>query len=200
MDRIKIEHISEIADIMYDIVSVKNAETMFVGKYEDAADVIKYLLKYDDTLISNITINDFDVYGYDREYYISLDTEKMVWCEKAYCEENKDYLITESCLTLVADDCNSAVLKKIISNNILEVSFENDEQCDSNCSCCKSEISDNNINESVNLSFNKDGSLSGFTKTYYSNVDGVERYSSYTHFSNNEKYLLGLAKEYEIKL
>jgi len=196
MDRIKIEHISEIADIMYDIVSVKNIGAMFVGKYEDAADVIKYLLTYDDTLVSNITINDFEIYGYDKEFYVSLDTEKMVWCEKAYCEENSDYLMTEEPFVLVADDCNSAVLKKIISNNILEVSFEDEEECDCNCSCCGC---NDNHEVITRVAKDKDGKMKGFEKSWTTNDGNYNYETTYSFYSSNENMLKEMLENFNIK-
>lgn len=196
MDRIKIEHMSEIADIMYDAVET-GVGAMFVGKYEDAADVIKYLLTYDDTLIKNVTVNDFEVYGYDKEYYVSLDTEKMVWCEKAYCEEINDYLMTEEPLVLVADDCNSAILKKIISDNILEVSFGyEDEECDGNCACCQC---NDNHEVITRVATDDDGVIRGFEKSWETNEDGMHYHSTYSFFSSDENMLKNMLENFSIK-
>lgn len=199
MDRIKIEHMSEIAEIMHDVVSVKNTNTMFVGRYEDAADVIKYLLKYDDTMIFDMEIRNYMIDGYDDEFYVTLDTDMMIWCEKAYCEEHEKYIYAESGLALVADDCNSAILKQICADNILEVSFGyEDEECDGNCACCQCGENDNQ-EIITRVATDKDGKMKGFEKSWTTNDDNYNYETTYSFYSSNENMLKEMLENFKIK-
>ena len=114
MKRFLIDDLAEVACGMYgSIVDDGHEEVMFVGFYDDAVEVIKNLLMFDEIMPYHIHIEPEDWDGYEKEYYVTLDNEMNVWCEKAYQEEHSRYLYGETGCLFIADDCNSVLLKDI---------------------------------------------------------------------------------------
>lgn len=201
MKKIIIENILDIADFMYDKVAEKRGDVTFIELYNDASEVIKSLLmSYGDVRPYHITLEPEDWDGYDKEYLVTLDNEMNIWCEKAYSMENKTYLYMESACVLVADDCNSAILKDIEYDEIYEVSYDLDEDLEDN-SEDDEELLIKNENEGATISRTKDGRVAGFSKTWSNtDEDGVSYYSSFSHYSDNEELVKKLAKEFGIRI
>ena len=190
MERIFIDELTDIADIMYENICEGCEDIAFLGLYEDAAIVVKELLaNYDDTSAYVLSIDP----DYDKEYIITLDSDMNVYCEKAYLKEYNKYVHFISECILVADDCGSEALKNAKAKNIYVVSYELDnEECDMIAS---------SKHESEHISRTKDGKVAGFTKSW-SNTDanGIHYYSSYSHYGNNEDAVKRLAKEFGINI
>lgn len=147
--KLNVEDTFDIAKFMYDKIMHGYNDVMFVGLYEDATEVIKELLCYDETKVFNIEIEPEDSDGYDMEYYVYIDEDFNIWCSKAYYFEKNIYLYTEAKCVLIADDCNHEILNHIGSDEFYEVSYlveENDtdynfdykpeDPCDGNCCGC----------------------------------------------------------------
>ena len=114
MNRLLIEDMIDVAKAMYDMIKNGCEDICFIGKYDDAAMLIKELLMvYDETHIQQVSIESIDWDGYDKEYIVTLDHDFNVWCEKAYQEEYKRNLIIGENCVLIADDCNSKILDNI---------------------------------------------------------------------------------------
>ena len=111
MKRLLIDDLVEVACGMYDgIVDDCHEEVMFVGFYDDAVEVVKNLLMFDEVMPYDISIHPEDFDGYEKEYYVTLDNEMNLWCERAYQEEHSRYLYGETGYLFIADDCNSSLL------------------------------------------------------------------------------------------
>ena len=193
MKRLYINDTSEISDFMYEKIEDGCESVEFIGFYEDSVAVIKDLLSHEDTNVYQIAIEPEDWDGYDKEYLVTLDDERNIWCEKAYQYEHNRYLESWSDCTLVADDCNSSVLKKICSEEIYEISYEPEEETFNTVTEGCSEYS--------HISRDKNGKITGFTKSW-SNTDktGTTFYSSYSHYSSNEEAVKTIAKEFGVNI
>ena len=191
MKRIFIDELTDIADIMYENINDGCEMVSFIGLYEDAVNVIEKLLNCYDSAISLVIIEP----NYDKEYLVTLDKDMNIYCEKAYQAEYGQYLYICSDCILIADDCNSAILKNIESKNIYEISYalkDNDDEYD---------IETNFTSESSHISRTKDGKIAGFTKSW-SNTDknGINYYNSYSHYSSNEEIVKKVARDFGIDI
>ena len=74
MERIFIEDLYEVAEMMYNRIIETDAESVaFVGFYEDAIDLIKNLMDFEDTDLYQVTLEPEEWDGYDKEYLVTLD-------------------------------------------------------------------------------------------------------------------------------
>lgn len=201
MKRLVIEDLSEIAELMYcSIINGENKDVMFVGFYEDAITVLKNLFMIDEPIPYYIDIKDTDWDNYDKEYYVTLDSNMNVWCEKAYDYDNKRYLITETNCLFVADDCNSAILKKIgcDEDDMYEVTYDLDDECECNgkCECCNC----NDDHEVITrVAIDEDGKLRGFEKSWETHEDGLHYKTTYSFYSSNQNMLKDMLDNFDIK-
>ena len=218
MKKIIIEDSYDIAKIMYDKISDGCNEVMFIGLYDDIIEVTKELLCYADTMVYDIEIEAPEMAGYDNEYYLTLDRDMEVWCEKAYQEEHDSYLYSETNYVLIADDCNSAILKEIECNELYEVSYDfedESDECDGDCENCKfaehsnlekpddeigRQLKGDDTHEVVTrVATDEDGKLRGFEKSWETKEDGLTYKSTYTYYSNNEDMLKNMLENFDIK-
>ena len=174
-----------------------------VGFYDEISEVLKEVLKYDETTVGNIELNSADYSGYCKEYYLTIDEDMVVSVEPGYYEEKEIYLQYEAETLIICDDCNSIIVKKNLHDNPKTYSYSYDDDCE--CECCDCEDGENGENdiqtgESTYVSRNIDGRVTGFSKSWSDIVDGVSYYSSYSHYSDNEESIRKIAKEFGIKL
>lgn len=214
MKKINIENIYDVSDFMFDKVSNGCRDVTFVGLYEDAVKVVKGLLFYDETNAYQISIEPEDWNGYEKEYFVTLDDEMNVWCEKAYSMGLGSYLYSETGCALIADDCNPDVLKGLCSDEIYEVGYDDVDiedyefdDCNGCCECCDcneeadEELLTDSKSESAHISVTKDGRVAGFSKSWSNtDVNGMSYYSSYSHYSSNEDSVKKLAREFGIDI
>lgn len=192
MEKILIEDMIDICNIMYDKIENGYESVCFVGKFDDAKVLIKELLLANDEAfitLANIESNCF----YSKEYIISLDNEMNIWCEKAYDEDDKCYIwIGDNCV-LVADDCNSAMLKSIDSKEVYEVGYDLENDCE--CNCCKAE----NSEIITRVATDDSGKLRGFEKTWETKDGNMNYRTTYSFYSNNESMLKDMLDNFDIK-
>lgn len=197
MKKILIEDMIDVCNFMYDKIENGYASVSFVGKYEDARVLIKELLiDNDETFITCADIEPNGLYSYNKEYIVSLDNEMNVWVEKAYDEDDKCYIWVGDDCVLVADDCNSALLKSIDSKEVYEVSYDLDEPygCDENCKHCS-----DGHEVITRVATDDNGKLRGFEKSWSTEEDGIHYHSTYTYYSNNEDMLKTMMNNFDIK-
>lgn len=208
MNRFLIEDLGEVACAMYDsIVDDCIDDVTFVGCYDDAVAIIKELLMFDEILPYQINLEPEDWDGYDKEYYISLDDDMNIWCEKAYSFDHGRYLYTDTRRLFIADDCNSAILKEIgcDEDSMYEVSYDlgdEESECDGNCACCQCDEnndSKDNHEEITRVAVDDNGKLRGFEKSWETHEDGLHYHSTYSFFSNNEDMLKNMLDNFSIK-
>ena len=202
MKRFLISDLSEVACTMYNnIMDGKFNDVMFIGYYDDAVSVIKSLLIFDESSPYHICIKSEDFDGYDKEYYVALDSELNIWCDRAYSFEMNNYFYNETECLFVADDCNSAILKNIgyNKNNIYEVSYDLEDECSGNCEDCKCSEKDDNHEETTRVAVDEDGKIRGFEKSWSTYEDGMYYHNTYKHYSNNTDMLKHVMENFDIK-
>lgn len=208
MKRFIVNDLFDVAEAMYsEIVNKGKDDVLFVGFYEDAIEVVKELLMYEDVIPYSLEIHPVEIDGYTKEYYVSLNDDLEVWCEPAWYEEKEFYLMTDTDITFIADDCNSAIIKTIYTDEAIEVSFDDDEECCDDC--CGECICQSGCNEEHELScdnsvttrvaVDEDGNIRGFEKTWISDKDGMHYFSKYEHYSNDEELLHHLMENFDVK-
>lgn len=213
MKKFYIEDLYDVAEAMYDeIVEKDKEEVMFVGHYDEAIEMIKNLMIQDDVMPHAIEIHDVEWDGYDKEYYVSLDSNLELWVEPAIGVKG-NYLTSFVNVMFVTGDCNSKILQVIESDEVVEIAFFDDEDCEEewfdccgecicNCEChegCNVEAEEPNSNSvKTRVAVDEDGNICGFEKTWISDEDGMHYYSHYEHFSNNEKLLRHLMDNFDI--
>lgn len=225
MKRFLINDLSEIACAMYENIElVGHKDVMFVGFYEDAAQVIKELLRYDDITPYNISLESVDLDEYNKEYYVALDEDLCVWCEPAYCYEDNVYLEDETECLFIADDCCSSILKSIECNEnaMYEVCYDlGDEEydydcCNCNCENCEFTKDDDNkisnkdlkndelVNsdkheEFTTVTTDSNGKVKGFEKSWDTKEGNMNYHTTYKFFSNNDEMMKLMMDNFNIK-
>lgn len=195
MEKILIDDLIDICNIMLDKVEAGYESVSFVGKYDDVKVLIKELLLSDDeTFISLADLEPDGLYSYNKEYIVSLDNEMNVWIEKAYDEDDECYIwIGDNCV-LVADDCSSAVLKAIESKEVYEVSYDEPCECCGSCECCP-----DSQEVVTRVATDDSGKMRGFEKTWTTKSDGMNYHTTYSFYSNNESMLKDMLDNFDIK-
>ena len=118
----------DIAD-KFDRLDKENFEDIAViAKPNEVKEIFKELvcIGYD---ICNITYERIDWDGYDDEYILSMNHDG-IWLEKFKSEDGK-YLMDESTITYILDNCSSAVIPYCKGKTVYEVTVgEDDCDCD----------------------------------------------------------------------
>ena len=209
-NRIIIEDMADVAVMMYGRILDGDEDVTFIGKYDNAIDVLKELLVYDDIMPYHICIEPEEFDLYDKEYLVTLDNAMNVWCEKAYQKEHNRYLYTESTCVFVADDCNPDALKDVVCNELYEVAYDfggkeevkEESDCDGNCACCAyAEKDDSEDSQEIvtRVAVDEEGTIRGFEKSWSTHEDGLYYHSTYTHYSNNPDMLKQMMENFDIK-
>ena len=196
MERIVIEDIFDVAEMMYDVASGGEQAT-FVGLYEDVIGIVKELVTLDKVYIDRIDIEPFELDGYDREYYVDLSPEMGLWVEKAYDFNTCVYYYNETDVLLIADDCNSKILDRIDYGHAVEVGYDI-EECDGDCENCH--LGEPDRHEVITrVATDDNGRLRGFEKSWETKEDGMTYHSTYSFFSSDEKMLKDMLDNFKIK-
>lgn len=160
-------------------------DVAIVAKYEETRQIIRELVSFGYDLRS-IHLEDNCYGGYDAEYIISIcniDGEDEIWCEPMLREDG--YILDESTVIYVLDNCSSKVIPYCNGKVVYEVSVGEDE-CDCNecCGCCECDEDDKE------LAIESDGDMHGFSVNH-SDENG---YSSYSFYSTDRNLTEMMAK------
>ena len=222
MKRFIIEDLYEVAEAMHnEIVDNNRNEVTFVGFYEDAVEVIKELMMFDDVMPYSMEISPTELDWYDKEFYVTLDNKLQLWVQPAYCVEHEIYYGSETDVLFIADDCNSAILNRFEVEEVIEVTygldednFDEDEECEGccgECSChmehtsecekeCEEHLSPCDSSMTTRVAVDEEGRIRGFEKTWKTHDDGMHYYHYYEHFSDDEESLRRMMDNLGIKL
>lgn len=193
MERLQLENYEELAwNISDSFENLKDeyGDISIIAKYNEAKEIIKELLciGYD---IASIELHREDFENYCDEYIVSLNFDG-VWCEKF--KRDTGYFEDESNKMYIMDNCSSNVISYCKSDNLYEVSVCEDDEELSNTS------NDSQNSESTYISRSKDGTPTGFCKSWVTVENGMTCYSSYSHYSDNVNMLKEVASDFGIEL
>lgn len=184
----------DVADAMFEDISSGDICVSVYCHYDYAIGILKSLLSSDKTFIKSIEIRDYEWNHYDREFIITLMGD-AIYCEPAFNTETNQYLLSGCNVAYVHMDCNSSILKKIDCPKMYDFSVDFFDD-DSDDICESSEY----FSEGTNISKDKNGNPEGFTKSWTSDVNGIQKHSSYSFYSNDMEVLREAAKKFNVKL
>lgn len=169
----------DIAD-KFDMVKENFEDIAVIAKPDDVKEIFKELvcIGYD---ICNITYERIDWDGYDDEYILSMNHDG-IWLEKFKREDGK-YLIDESTITYILDNCSSKVIPYCKGKIVYEVSIGDECDCDECCGYCECGNDDTELTEDTH----------GFT---VSNSD-ENGYYSYSFYSTDKNLVAEMAKRFK---
>jgi hypothetical protein len=152
-----IEEVSYKFDVVKDL-NIEDNEISIIAKYEEMIRVIELLIR-SGFYIHSIEIDDVECNGYDDEYICSLtgfsNPDGEIWVEPML-RDNEKYLIDESNICYVFDNCSSKLLKSLEGRKIYEVSIDYEtgsdcENCPDKYKCKDSVDIDKDKNKSDNI-------------------------------------------------
>lgn len=196
------------------------------AKYDIAKLILEELIRLGINIDLGIEINTPEWDGYDKEFGIYLSKDGC-GCEKKWnvgSDGKETYFDSEPDVAFIHEDCSSAMLSHIGRGLKIEFGFDEDTNCineyddcdEIDCSECEfkqdcledsedetiesEELLDGTKHETVNISRLKDGTPTGFTMSWSDENDGMNYYSSYSHYSNDIDMLRKIAIQFGVKL
>lgn len=141
MDRLFFDDIAELGNFMYESADEQSLTVSSVMFYDKAVELIRWLTTYDDITVGSINIENEDYNGYNKEFYVTLDSDLILDVTPAYKfkteKTSAGYTDIDADLILYDGDANSRIAIQSECLNKFEIVFE--EECeDSNydCSVC----------------------------------------------------------------
>lgn len=183
-DCVHFDDIISFVDSVFDeLDDVHYEETITIfAKYEQAKEIIKEMLFYENVLPNVIHIENPNIDNYTDEYIIDIvkcDNEISLYCESA--KRDNRYFNYIGKIGYILDNCNSRILNTCQFDTIHAVSINDSEESD----CDEYEINACETKDTKNSGLcaeyftNENGELNGFTVTKQDN-DGYCSYSLYT--------------------
>lgn len=161
MERKIFNDFAELGNHMYELASEKSQVVTAVLLYEDAIDLIKWLMLYDDVSVGSINVENEDYHGYDNEFYITLDTDLVLDVVPAYQLQTdktaEGYLTLESDVVLYGGDTSSKLATQNTYDNKYEIVIKNYDDnnecgdCCGDCSNCYHRETSKTISRALNL-------------------------------------------------
>lgn len=121
MEKLYIEDIADLAKFMVDEASEGHhaIATLF---FDRAKELVKELICCNAD-IGYIELCDYDFNNYEREYYVSLSNDMMLFVEKAWNEEEQLYLQTMPDLMLLDGDASYGIVVANPDADFIELDF-----------------------------------------------------------------------------
>lgn len=192
---INFEYIEEFVD--YLVEKVKDNDELFatvVCKFDEAKEILKCLMAFDDIDFENIYLESPDEKGYTDEFCIELwYNDGVVNFSCGTLKVNGKYENPCGDETYLFDDCSSKIIPLCEGSKLYFVSIEDEcdcDDCDEGCLCdCYKEDS------CVEYSKTNDGELHGFTASK-SMGNGYHSYSFYTSDTLTKGDIHDMLKEF----
>lgn len=136
---INFEYIEEFVD--YLIEKLEDNDELFatvVCKFEEAKDIIKHLMMYEDTDFENIYLESSDERGYEDEFCIELwynDGVINFSCDPLKVDEKYGNPCGDE--TYLLENCSSKIIPLCEGSDLYFVSLEDECDCDEECDECR---------------------------------------------------------------
>ncbi|MBC5688202.1 hypothetical protein H8S37_04565 [Mediterraneibacter sp. NSJ-55] len=188
MKRIIFEDAYNFADRVHDDYTLNDYDdVLVVAKYDKAKEVLRELVHYGHD-IEFAEFYDSDWNGYDKEFYLYLSDEGISispafgFKKDGYSKDT--YLIIGADKTYIHEDCNSAIIKYIDCDDIVEFGYQ-DNEIDNN----SGDTTENDcIVDTVSTIIYKtdDGVIHGFSRSWNNTDENANFYHpSVTYFNDN---------------
>lgn len=132
LDRLEFDCMSDLATtITALLVDVDNDYPVIsvYGKYNTIKELLEELIASGVSVANEIELQDYDIAHYDKEFVLYL-MKNGLNIEKTYSADKKHYILCGGNISLVHEDCNSALLKYIDSKDIYEFAINYDDECE----------------------------------------------------------------------
>ena len=191
---VNFEYIEDFVDYLTE--KVEDNDELFatvVCKFEEAKDIIKYLMIVGDVDFENIYLESPDERGYEDEFCIELwynDDVINFSCNPLKVDGKYDDPRGDE--TYLISNCSSKIIPLCEGSDLYFVNIEEeyDEECDE-CCCCDCRCDDSR----VEYSKTDDGELHGFTASK-STGDVYHSYSFYTSDNLSKSDIYDILKEF----
>ena len=198
--------------IRYNFIDIKDFTDMLVSREYDEISSLSVICHYDvasalieelirtDLTIGSIDIGSASMTGYGKEYIITI-LDGCIYCECAYGVKDNGfpedrYLSLCSDVVYIHGACNSKILKYIECKQIYEFAISD---MDDDFEFDGDDLTEYH-SESSTITKSKDGDVTGFTKSWSTNTDGVFQYSSYSYHCDNANMVRNMAEKFDIEL
>ena len=197
--------VDDMSDLVFQAFECKGEKDSicFIAKYDEAAEIIKEVMQYDETYPFYLELSNEDCNGYDKEYIITVDNENVVFCEPLFINGKYLSFDTEYDDVYILENCNNKLVKDCPDENVhvAILSDIEDDECDGCCENCEIAKDENTYSdESTYISRDHKGNPTGFTKSWFTNEDGVSAYSSYSFHCDDDDILKEIADNFGIRL
>lgn len=142
MKRIEFEDVSHLAETMIAMLGGIDDDYPVItayGKYEVIRELLEELIADGFGIYKSIELEDYEISNYDKEYALDL-FEDGVCVYKMWNEDH--YLLGESDVAFVHEECNSKILDYIDSKFVYEFGCEEDEFDNDEYDCCGRDLDD----------------------------------------------------------
>lgn len=124
MEHIAFAQIGDLAEYM--INRVEDKEYIVAALFFDnAVELMRSLLLYDEVRIGTIEISDIEYDGYTGEYYVSLMDDYTLCVERALSDDK--YLRTDAALLLLDGDVKYAIVEANDASECVEIAIGDDD-------------------------------------------------------------------------
>lgn len=165
MENINFDDYAGLGNYMYKLAKKKSQAVASVLLYEDALELLKWLMLYDDLIVNRLNIESEIYQGYDKEFYVMLDSDLILDVMPAYQAyedyPNKvGYLPLDSDIILYGEDVSSKLALQNVYGNKYEIVIKNNDgencinkcsDCCEDCSCCPRRETCDVVSESLNM-------------------------------------------------
>lgn len=130
MEHIAFAQIGDLAEYM--INRVEDKEYIVAALFFDnAVELMRSLLLYDEVRIGTIEISDIEYDGYTGEYYVSLMDDYTLCVERALSDDK--YLRTDAALLLLDGDVKYAIVEANERSECIEIVIGEDDCEETDC-------------------------------------------------------------------
>ena len=150
MKMIEFENYEHFSDFLYYAVD-NNCVACVVLPYDKTCQLLRELLLLDDVKVGSIRLENEDYSGYDREYYVTLDTDLIIDISPAWlrCEnEPGHYLYQDADFYMFDGDVHSSILKEYSNSPCYEICINEDYDSVADGTC---EMNDDNLSQIAGL-------------------------------------------------
>ena len=156
MERRKFDDFAEFGNHMYELASEESQVVTAVLLCEDAIKLIRWLMLYDDVTVGSINIENENYHEYDKEFYITLDTDLVLDVIPAYQSNENKYLVAETDVVFYSGNVSSKLVVQNTYRNKYELIIENYEEdecgdCCGDCSSCPNRNASATIDRKLDL-------------------------------------------------
>lgn len=151
----------DLGNYMYELAKEKSKDVVAVATYEEAAEIIKWLVAHEDVQIKTLDLHSYEWEFYDKEFYLSITPDLEVYVEPVYLKSKTDsnefdrLISAEADVIFYSGDANYKIAKQCSSDESYEfvIGEGSDDEDETNCGECSYDCSNCPIGNKDNSKF-----------------------------------------------